>query len=126
MQILKLKNLRIVGLIRCFVFPCTADKLNCKINLLQRKKAKRLEDVDTKFIKIFNFIISLIRSKFLTYAQLIVLTLISSSGRNDSHCKKGKIAKATNYRLISLLSRFDKIFEKFLYKRLIWYIDKLV
>jgi len=38
--------------------------------------------------------------------------------------KKGDPQKPTNYRLISLISQFDKIFEKMLYARIYKYLEK--
>jgi len=38
-------------------------------------------------------------------------------------CKNGHRYKTTNYRTISILSPFSKIFEKIIYKRLINYFD---
>ena len=92
-----------------FLELATADEISRIIDTLKNKKAVRETDVDTKFVKlrkpilseIFNFSInSGYYPDCLKTAEVILIY------------KKGDPCKCTNYRPISLLLHFDKIFEK--------------
>ena len=107
-----------------FLFPCSLQKVYNEIAILKIKKATRTSDIETKLIKYANPVIS----KFVSYLfnfflkegvyppdSLKVAELISTF-------KKGEQNKTKNYRAISLLSQFNKIFEKLLYSRIYSYL----
>ena len=93
---------------------------NCKI---ENKKATRTSDIKTKFIKYANLVISKFVSDLLN-------SCLKGGVYPDSLkvaevfliFKKGEHEKTTNYRPISLLSQFNKIFEKLLYSRIYSYL----
>ena len=89
----------------------------------ENKKATRTYDIETKFIKYAIPVISIFESDLFNFCliegvypdSLKVAEVIPIF-------KKGKQDKATNYRPISLLSQFNKIFEKLLYSRIYSYL----
>ena len=108
-----------------FLFPSTNAKV-CSINDgLKTKKAQRYTDVEAKFIKYGKLIISPIISNL--FNLCIETGLFPNCLKIDEVIpiyKKGDQNMPTNYRPISLLSQFEKIFEKMLFSRLLSYLDK--
>ena len=108
-----------------FLQPSTSQEVTTVIHSLKENKAKRVFDVDTKFIKLSNNVISPIISKLfnacLTQGEF---PNCLKTAEVIPIYKKGDHSVAANYRPISLLSQFHKIFERLLYNRLYSYLDK--
>ena len=91
--------------------------------MLKNKKTKRTLDTETKFIKCANPVLSVYLSELFylyvkegTYLDLLKIAEVIPI------FKKGDPSKTTSYRPISILSQFNKIFEKLLYTRLYSYL----
>ena len=89
------------------------------IKKLKTNKAKRTSGIETRFVKYANPVISVFLSKLINscisdgiYADSLkvaeVILIFKNGGRD----------RTTNYRPISLLSQFNKVFEKILYNRI--------
>ena len=99
-----------------FLFPCSPQEVYNEIAILKIKKATRTSDIETKFIKYANPIISKFVSDLFNFClkegvypdSLKVAEVIPI-------LKKGEQDKTTNYRPTLLLSQFNKTFEKLLY-----------
>ena len=108
-----------------FLFPSTNAEVCSIIDRLKNKKAQRYTDVETKFIKYGKLIISPIISNLFNLCIetgvfpncLKIAEVIPIFTKSDQNIP-------TNYRPISLLSQFDKIFEKMLFSRLFSYLYK--
>ena len=105
-----------------FLSPCSHQEVCHLINQLKEKKAKRASDIETKFIKYANRVVSYfvsdIFNRCLTegvYPGLLKVAEVIPI------FKKGDRDKTTNYRPISLLSQLNKVFEKLLYTRITAY-----
>ena len=93
------------------------------IKALKENKAKRTLDIEIKFLKIANPVIS-------NYLSFIFNSCLSSAIYPDSLklaevipiFKEGDREKTTDYRPISLLYQFNKVFEKLLYVRIYSYL----
>ena len=102
-----------------FLFPCSPQEVFNTIKLLKNRKATRTSDIETKFIRYANPVISKYVSDLFNYClcegvysdSLKVAEVIPIF-------KKGEHDKTSNYHLISLLCQFNKIFEKLLYSRI--------
>ena len=105
-----------------FLSPSTPDELITIISSLKDKKAVRKYDYETKLAKIsiaeflsklFNLCLTPgVFPEALKIAEVVPIY------------KKGNVCELTNYRPISLLSQFSKIFEKLLFNRVIEYVEK--
>ena len=91
--------------------------------MLKNKKTKRTLDTQTKFIKYANPVLSVYLSKLFnlcvkggTYSDPLKIAEVIPI------FKKGDPSKTINYRPISILSQFNKIFEKLLYTCLYSYL----
>ena len=108
-----------------YLSPSTPDEVSSVIDSLNNKKAVRVHDVKTKFVKFAKTIISpRISNLFNACITEGIYPMSLKVAEIKPIYKRGDPNKATNYRPISLLSNFDKIFEKLLYNRLISYIEK--
>ena len=92
-----------------FLFPSTYAEVCSIIDGLKIKKAQRYTDVETKFIKIISPIIS---NLFNLCIETGVFPNCLKIAEVIPIYKKGDQNMPTNYRPISLLFQFDKIFEK--------------
>ena len=106
-----------------FLLPCSSQEVFDLIKKLQNKKAKRTLDIETKFIKYANPVLPVYLSELFnlcvkegTYPDPLKIAEVIPI------FKKGDRSKTTNYRPISILSQFNKIFEKLLYTRLYSYL----
>ena len=106
-----------------FLTPSCSQEVFNVIKKLKTKKARRTNDVETMFIKYANRVISKFLSDMFnvclsesTYPDLLKIAEVAPI------FKKGERNKMTNYRPISLLSQFNKIFEKLLYTRIYSYL----
>ena len=108
-----------------FLEPFTPNEVNEIIRALTDRKARRQLDPETKFIKYANPVISVYLSQLF---NLRISTGVFSDSLKIAEVipifKKGNVDIPTNYRPISFLSQFSKIFEKLLYKRINSYLDK--
>ena len=108
-----------------FLFPSRNAEVCLIIDRLKTKKAQRYTDVETKYIKYGKLIISPIISNLF---NLCIETGVFPNCLKIAEViliyKKGNQNKPTNYRPISLLSQFEKNFEKMLFSRLFSYLDK--
>ena len=106
-----------------FRSPCSSQEVFDLIKKSKNKKAKRTLDTETKFIKYANPVLSVYLSELFnlcvkeeTYPDPLKIAEVIPI------LKKGDRSKTTNYRPISILSQFNKIFEKLLYTRLYSYL----
>ena len=108
-----------------FMFkPVTAREVELEILALPNNKSHGLYSCPTKLLKYSSTIISDILAK--------IVNLSVTSVSYPSKLKKAKVipvfktedeTDANNYRPISLLSIFDRIFEKVMYKRMMHFIN---
>ena len=93
------------------------------IKKLKTIKVKTTSDIETRFVKYANPVISVFSSKLIDscisdgiYPDSLkvaeVIPIFKNGGRN----------RTTNYRPISLLFQFNKVFEKILYNRIYSYL----
>ena len=108
-----------------FLTPSCPQEVFSVIKKLKTKKARRTNDVETVFIKYANPVISKFLSDMFnvclsegTYPDLLKIAEVVPI------FKKGERNKMTNYRPISLLSQFNKVFEKLLYTRIYSYLTR--
>ena len=109
-----------------FFTPSTTEEVNSIIKNLNNKKAIQENDIETKFLKISNAIIS-----------PIISNIFNSSTKQGKFpdalkkveiipiFKKGDINLFTNYRPIPILPQFSKIWEKLIFNRIYVYLEKL-
>ena len=105
-----------------FLFSCSPEEVFNAIKLLKNRKSTRTSDIEIKFNKYANLVMFKCVSDLFDYRlreglypdSLKVAEVIPTS-------KKGDHDKTTNYRPISLLFRYNKIFEKLLCSRIIYF-----
>ena len=108
-----------------FMSPTTPEEIANVITSLINKKAIRSKDIETYFIKISGVIIASILSKLFNQCLLEgEFPKCLKIAEVIPIFKKGSAINVLNYRPISLLSQFDKIFEKIIYNRIINFIEK--
>ena len=106
-----------------FLSPCTPQEVFNLITKLKDRKARRTIDIETRFIKLANPVIS-------TFLSNLFNVCLNTGVYPDSLkiaevipiFKKGCSTQTTNYRPISLLCQFNKIFEKLLHTRIYSYL----
>ena len=108
-----------------FLSPTNSEEVEAMIKTLKIKKATLSGDIDIKFIKLACPIISPIISDLF---NLGVKTGVFPDGMKVAEVipifTQGSKMNCSNYRPISLLSSFSKIFEKIVYKRVYSYLLK--
>ena len=106
-----------------FLAPTNAEEVEAIIKTLKIKKATLSEDIDIRFIKLACPIISPIISDLF---NLCIKTGVFPDDKKVAEVipifKQGSKINCSNYRPISLLSSFSKIFEKIVYKRVYSYL----
>ena len=114
------------GLAKSIFFePSTPYEVNEIIRALNDQKARRKLDPETKVIKYANPVISVCLSHLF---NLCITTGVFPDSLKIAEVipifKKGNTDKPTNYRPISLLFQFSKIFAKLIYNRIYSYLEK--
>ena len=108
-----------------FLSPTYAEEVEAITKTLKIKKATLSGDIDIKFIKLACPIISPIISDLF---NLCVKTGVFPDNMKVAEVipifKQGSKMNCSNYRPISLLSSFNKIFKKIVYKRVYTYLLK--
>ena len=106
----------------CFS-PTTDEEVADLISALSNKKAKRVEDIDTFYLKISKLIIPPLLCKLFNLAITQgVYPKVLKLAKVIPICKKGDVNNVSNYRSISILSQFNKIklsFFDFLFETLV-------
>ena len=102
-----------------FCDPCSVHEAYRELMCLNEKKAAGIENIPIKFIKISSECISAVLSNIFNKCiqDGVIPSKLKVAKITPIH-KGGCTFKATNYRPISVLSPFSKIFEKIIYKRL--------
>ena len=107
-----------------FLVPTTPFEIALMINSLKSKEAARVDDISPYFLQL--------SSNILTPALSFIINRCLSLGVFPQKLKNAKVIpvhksgptdKIKNYRPISLLTSLSKIFEKFLLKRLVSFLD---
>ena len=100
---------------------------------MKLKKAVRENDVDNQFLKYSTRVISPYLSDFFNWCveqgvfpNVLKIAEIVPIYKRGSFDVEGILKEGTNYRTISLLSPFSKIFEKLIYSRLYSYLEKFI
>ena len=108
-----------------FLAPSTEMEVHGLINLIKSHKARRTNDIESRFIKLANPVIANFLSEMF---NLSLTTGIYPDAMKVAEVipifKKCDHDKSTNYRPISLLSQFNKIFEKMLHSRIYSFVTK--
>ena len=108
-----------------FLAPSTEMEVYGLINQIKSHKARRANDIESKFIKLANPVIANFLSKMF---NLSLTTGIYPDAMKVAEVipifKKGDRDKTTNCRPISLLSQFNKIFENMLHSRIYSFVTK--
>ena len=108
-----------------FLSPTNSEEVEAIIKTLKIKKSTLSGDIDIKFIKLACPIFSpLISDLFNLCVKTRVLPDDMKIFEAIPIVKQGSKMNCSNYRPISLLSSFRKIFEKIVYKRVYSYLLK--
>ena len=108
-----------------YLTPVTPEELTREIQKLNPRKAAGYDDIGSKVLKLCPDIIAenlttifndaIVRAKYPTLLKVAkVIALFKKGERHNPH----------NYRPISLLSSFNKIFERIIAKRLIAFLEQ--
>ena len=108
-----------------FIYPCTSAEVSDVIKSLKIGKASGPNSIPIKLLKLLDPLISvsisfLINESFQTSTFPDMLKI----AKVIPVFKKGLTSKLSNYRPISLLSIFSKIFEKLMYQRLYNFLER--
>lgn len=107
-----------------FCEPCSELETFQEIMLLNEKKAAGFENIPIKYLKISAEYVSFLLSNLFNKCILEgIFPSMLKIAKITPLYKGGCTNKATNYRPISILSPFSKIFEKLIYRRLIKYFE---
>ena len=108
-----------------YISPTTEDEVAALISSLSNKKAKRVEDIDTFYVKISKHIISTLLCKLF---NLAITEGVHPNALKLAEVipiyKKGDVNNINNYQPISILSQFNKIFEKLISCGLTQFLEK--
>ena len=108
-----------------FLFPTCSSEMEEEISNLNVKKASGPFSIPTKILKLLKELISKpLEILFNCSFSLGVVPDSFKTARKLPVFKKGSETSPNNYRPISLLSIFNRILERLMYKRLINFIDK--
>ena len=108
-----------------FLSPSTPDEVDSIIRDMKLKKAVWENDIDYQFLKYSTRVISPYLSNFFNWCvEQGEFRNVLKIAEIVPIYKKGNPDLCTNYRPISLLSPFSKIFEKTIYSRLYSYLVK--
>ena len=102
-----------------FCEPCTINEVFLKIMQLNEKKSTGILNIPIKFIKMSaEFLSSVLAKIFNTCMQIGIFPSLLKIAKITPIHKSGCTHTASNYRPISILSPFSKIFENIIYNRL--------
>lgn len=109
-----------------YLFPVTTREIEEEINNLNPKKASGPYSIPTDLLKLLKTYLSKpLELLFnLSFSKGVVPSKFKIARVIPVH-KKGSYEQLNNYRPISLLSIFNRLLEKVMYKRLISYVEKL-
>ena len=109
-----------------FFKPSTTEEVSSIIKNLNNKKAIQENDVETKFLKISNANISpFISNIFNSSIKQEKFPDALKKAETIPIFKKADVNLFTNYRPISILPQFSKIWEKLIFNRIYVYLEKL-
>ena len=94
-----------------FVSPCTSQEMYDLIKMLKNKKAKKSLDTETRFIKYANPVLQVYLNELFNLCVKETNPDSTKIAEVIPIFRNGDCNKATDYRPISLLSQFNKIFE---------------
>ena len=107
-----------------FISPCTAEEISSLIQSFKNGKSSGPNSIPVKLLKILNLPISkdlsvLVNESFVmgTFPEKLKIAKVIPI------FKKGLATSKSNYRPISLLSIFSKLFEKLMHKRLSRFLE---
>lgn len=110
----------------CFFEPISGLEIAYAIKNLQSKSSKGYDEVDNFIIKNCSwFLVDVLKYLFnLSLESGVFPDVLKIAVVLPVH-KKGDVLKLNNYRPISLLSSFSKIFEKLIKRRVVCYLDHI-
>ena len=109
-----------------FFTRSTTEEVSSIIKNLNNKKAIKKNDVETKFLKISNAVISpFISNIFNSSIKQEKFPDALKKAEIMTIFKKGDVNLFTNYRPISILPQFSKMREKLIFNRIYVYLEKL-
>ena len=107
-----------------FIFPCTSDEVTGVIKSLKNGKSSGPNSIPIKLLKILDPLISIALSVLINESfETGIFPDNLKIAKVIPVFKKGLTTKKSNYRPISLLSIFSKIFEKLMYQRLYRFLE---
>lgn len=110
----------------CFFEPINSIEILSEINKLKNKASKGIDGIDNLILKNCSwYLLDVLRHLFNLSLSSGVFPDVLKLAVVIPIFKKGDECQLTNYRPISLLSTFSKIFEKLIKRRLINYLEKI-
>ena len=107
-----------------FIPPCTCNEVSSVIQTLKNGKSCGPNSIPSKLLKILESPISINFSILINESFVIgICNRQAKIAKVIPVFKKGLAAKKSNFRQISLLSIFSKIFEKIMYQRFYNFLD---
>ena len=106
-----------------FFTPITSNEIMIQIGKLDNKKSPGIDKIQNKFLKyVGDIICPFLAEIFINHITLGKFPQELKTAKIVPIHKNGSHSLTTNYRPISILSSFSKIFEKCIYKRLYKYL----